>query len=208
MKQMTKIRIGIIATAFVLLAGLAIYGWYQTLNGPRMVTSEIDPNARQLGGAFTLTDQNGRTVNESILKGKWTAVFFGYTYGPDICPLTLQSLDRTKKAMGDKAKDLQIVFISVDPARDTPENLKAYLESGGFPKGVIGLTGTQAQIDAVTKAYGATAIRTGEPDSYIFNHTSIVYLMDPKGNFNAPLAEDLPPEKSAKMLREIMRSPY
>lgn len=208
MKQMTKIRIGIIAAAFVLLAGLAAFSWYQTLTGPRMVTSEIDPNARQLGGAFTLTDQNGHTVNESILKGKWTAVFFGYTYCPDVCPLTLQSLQRTQAALGDKAKDLQIVFISVDPARDTPENLKAYLESGGFPKGVIGLTGTQAQIDAVTKAYGATAVKKGDADSYTFNHTAIVYLMDPKGNFNAPLAEDLPPEKSAKMLRDIMRSPY
>lgn len=208
MKQMTKIRIGIIASAFVLLAGLAGYGWYQTLTAPRAVTSEIDPNARQLGGAFTLTDQYGRTVDESILKGKWSAVFFGYTYCPDICPLTLQALDRTKKAMGDKAKDLQIVFISVDPARDTPENLKVYLESGGFPKGVIGLTGTQEQIDAVTKAYGATAVKKGDADSYTFNHTSIIYLMDPKGNFNAPLTEDLPPEKSARMIRDIMRSPY
>lgn len=204
---MTKIRIGIIAAAFVLLAGLAGYSWYQTLSGPR-VTSQIDPNAQQLGGAFTLTDQYGRTVDESLLKGKWTALFFGYTYCPDICPLTLQSLDRVKTAMGDKGKDLQIVFVTVDPARDTPENVRVYLESGGFPKGVIGLTGTQGQIDAVTKAYGVTAEKKGEGDTYTYNHTSIVYLMDPKGNFNAPLTQDLPPEKAAKMIRDIMRSPY
>ena len=204
---MTKIRMGIIVAAFALLAGLAAMSWYNTLRAP-VSTSEIDPNAPQLGGAFTLTDQYGRTVDQSILKGKWTAVFFGYTYCPDICPLTLQSLARTKAAMGDEAKDLQIVFITVDPARDTPANVKAYLMSGGFPQGVIGLTGTQAQIAAVEKAYGVTAIRKGDGDTYTYNHSALVYLMDPKGHFNAPLTEDLPPEKSARMIKDIMRSPY
>lgn len=198
---------GIIIAAFALLAGLAGFSWYNTLRTP-VSTSEIDPNAQQIGGAFTLTDQNGHTVDQSILKGKWTAVFFGYTYCPDVCPLTLQSLARTKAAMGAKAKDLQIVFITVDPARDTPANLKAYLESGGFPQGVIGLTGTPEQIIAVEKAYMIKADKKGDGDTYTYNHSAVVYLMDPKGHFNAPLTGDLPPEKSAQMIKEIMRTPY
>ena len=202
---MTKIRIGIIAAAFLLLAGLAAFSWYNTLHGPR-VTSESDPNGAHIGGPFALVDQDGKPVDQSVLNGKWTAVFFGYTYCPDICPLTLQSLARTKAAMGKDGDKLQIVFITVDPARDTPINLKAYLASGGFPKGVIGLTGTDAQVATVEKAYGVTAIKQpGPTGSYTYSHSAVVYLMDPKGGFNSPLTEDLPPDQSARMIRDTMR---
>lgn len=202
---MTKLRMAIIAAAFVLLAGLAGWSWYSSLNGPR-VTSEADPAAAaRIGGAFSLVDQDGKPVDQSILKGKWTAVFFGYTYCPDICPLTLQSLARTKKALGDDAKRLQIVFITVDPARDTPANLKAYLKSGGFPEGVIGLTGTQGQVDAVEKAYGVTAVKQGSGDTYSYSHSAVIYLMNPAGKFDSPLGEDLPADKSAKVIRDAMK---
>ncbi|MBW8734156.1 MAG: SCO family protein [Asticcacaulis sp.] len=202
---MTKLRMAIIAAAFVLLAGLAGWSWYSTLGGAP-VTSEADPAAAgRIGGAFTLTDQDGKPVDQSILKGKWTAVFFGYTYCPDICPLTLQSLARTKAALGKDADKLQIVFITVDPARDTPANLKAYLKSGGFPQGVIGLTGTQAQVDAVEKAYGVTAVKQGSGDSYSYSHSAVIYLMNPAGKFDAPLGEDLPADESAKIIRDTMR---
>lgn len=208
---MTKIRIWIIAIAFVALAGLAGASWYQALNAPRASTSQADPNysGNTIGGPFTLVDQNGRTVDQSVLNGKWTAVFFGYTYCPDICPLTLQSLAQTRKAMGDKGKDLQIVFITVDPARDTPDALKAYLDSGGFPKGVIGLTGTQAQVDAAEKAYGVLAERQdSKSGGYTFSHSATIFLMNPKGAYSAVLTEDLPADKSAAMVKDIMRQPY
>lgn len=207
MAQMTKIRMAIITAALLILAGLAGFSWYTTLQSPRS-SSTVDPAAPQLGGAFTLIDQDGKPVDQSILNGKWTAVFFGYTYCPDVCPLTLQSLARTKSALGGAAKDLQIVFITVDPARDTPANLKTYLASGGFPPGVIGLTGTQAQVAAVEKAYGVTAVKQGKDDSYTYSHSAVIYLMDPKGHFNSPLTEDLPPAKSASIIKDIMRQPY
>ncbi len=200
---MTKIRMAIIAAAFLLLAGLAGYSWYHTLQGPR-VTSEADPAGSHIGGPFALVDQDGKPVDQSILNGKWTAVFFGYTYCPDICPTTLQFLAHTKAAMGNDAKNLQIVFVSVDPARDTPANLKAYLASGGFPQGVIGLTGTQQQVDAVEKAYGVTAVKQGNGDSYSYSHSAVIYLMDPKGAFNSPLGEDMKPEQSAKIIADVM----
>ncbi len=208
---MAKIRTWIIAVAFVLLAGVAGVSWYQALTRPRTVTSQADPNnpGARIGGPFTLVDQYGHPVDQSLLNGKWTAVFFGYTYCPDICPLTLQSLAQTKKAMGDKGKDLQVVFITVDPARDTPDALKAYLESGGFPQGVIGLTGTQAQVDAAEKAYGVQAERQdGKAGSYTFSHSAYIFLMNPKGQYASVLTEDLPADKSAAMVKDIMAQPY
>ncbi len=201
---MLKFRLAVIAAAFTLLIALAGVNWYNSLHaGANAVRSQADP-AVKIGGPFTLTDQDGKTVTEAVLKGKWTAVFFGYTYCPDVCPLTLQSLAHTQSLLGAKAKDFQIVFITVDPARDSPANLKAYLGSHGFPQGVIGLTGTQAQIDAVTQAFRASVTKTGSGDTYAFSHTAVIYLMDPKGAFNTPLAEDLGPDKNADQIRQSM----
>ena len=78
----------------------------------------------QVGGPFQLVDQNGRAVDQALLEGKWTLVFFGFTYCPEYCPTTLASLAATQSRLGDRAKDLQIVFISVDPERDTPQALR------------------------------------------------------------------------------------
>ena len=202
---MTKFRLAVIAAAFALLIGLAGYNWYSSLN-PRanVTTSQVDPAVR-IGGPFTLTDQDGKAVDQTILNGKWTAVFFGFTYCPDVCPVTLQSLARTKAAMGKQADKLQIVFITVDPERDTPANMKAYLASGGFPPGVIGLTGTPEQITAVERVYRISASRVGEGDTYTYNHTSLVYLMDPQGNFNSPLMSDLTPQQSADQIEDAMK---
>ena len=108
-----------------------------------------------VGGPFQLVDQDGRTVDQTMLDGKWSLVFFGFTYCPDYCPTTLTGLAATKARMGDKAKDLQIAFVSVDPQRDTPRALKDYLSSDGFPEGVVGLTGTPDQIATVAREYRA-----------------------------------------------------
>ena len=98
----------------------------------------ITAGQADVGGPFQLVDQQGRPVDESLLQGRWSLVFFGFTYCPDFCPTTLQALDATKQQLGDRADDLQIVFISIDPERDTPQMLKDYLSSDGFPEGVIG----------------------------------------------------------------------
>lgn len=114
-----------------------------------------------VGGDFTLVNQDGRTVDQTLLNGKWSLVFFGFTYCPDYCPTTLATLAAVEKELGDAAKDLQVVFISVDPARDTPQALKDYLSSDGFPPGVIGLTGTPDQVAAAAKAYRAFYEKVG-----------------------------------------------
>lgn len=207
---MTKFRLAIIAAAFALLIGLAGYNWYNSLKGGANVArsqyaSQVDPSVT-IGGPFTLTNQDGQRVDQSILNGKWTAVFFGYTYCPDVCPLTLQSLARTKAALGKDADKLQIVFITVDPERDSPANMKAYLASGGFPPGVIGLTGSSEEIKSVEKAYRVTASKSGDGDNYTYNHTAVIFLMNPKGQFDSPLMSDITPQQSAEQIKDSMKA--
>ena len=158
----------------------------------------------QIGGPFHLTDQNGRPRDESMLKGKWSAVFFGYTYCPDVCPTTLQTLAEAQDRLGAKAGRFQVVFISVDPGRDTPAQLKTYLSSPAFPKGAVGLTGTDQQIAAVAKAYHAFYQKQGAGADYEVQHGSAVYLMDPKGRFSGVVAFGLPPAEVARQVSEKM----
>ena len=158
----------------------------------------------KIGGPFQLVDQNGRPVDQTMLEGKWSLVFFGFTYCPDFCPTTLAALEATKQRLGDKAKDLQIVFISVDPERDTPQALKDYLSSDGFPEGVIGLTGTPAQVRAAADAYRAYYQKVGEGEGYTMNHSLTVYLMGPDGTFRTAVAEELGPERSAAIIERAM----
>lgn len=165
------------------------------------VTSTGQPD---IGGPFQLVDRSGQPVDESILRGHWSAVFFGFTYCPDYCPTTLQALAATKTRLGERADDLQIVFISVDPERDTPAALDSYLSSDAFPDGVIGLTGTPAQVAAAAEAYRAFYEKVGEGDDYLMNHSLSIYLMNPEGEFVMPLGHDLGPERMAGLIEGAM----
>jgi protein SCO1 len=157
-----------------------------------------------IGGPFHLTDQSGAQVDERILKGKWTAVYFGYTSCPDVCPTTLTNLAQAIDALGSRARDLQVVFISVDPERDTPSRLAAYLSIASFPKGMVGLTGTADQVAAAARAYRVYYKKAGDGPAYSVDHTSVVYLMDPEGQFSRPLSVDGPPAGAAKQILEAM----
>ena len=197
---MNRIRLSLIALCVVALAGLAGFGWYRSLSHPTASYGAGDAGGA-IGGPFTLTDTAGHTVTQAALNGKWSAVFFGYTYCPDICPTTFQVLGRAQKILGAKADNLQFLFITVDPARDTPAVLGAYVKSGGFPSHVIGLTGTDAQIAAAAKVYRATYQKVPQKDgTYNVMHTDIVYLMDPKGRFVAPVTGDMSPQQVADQI--------
>ena len=111
------------------------------------------PPPSSVGGPFQLVDQNGRPTTEATLKGQWNAVFFGFTYCPDVCPGTLQGLSAATDILGPKAKTLQIVFISVDPGRDNVEQMRNFLSADFVPKSTLGLSGTPQQVAAAAKAY-------------------------------------------------------
>ncbi len=159
--------------------------------------------AAAIGGPFHLVDQTGRPVDESILKGRWSAVYFGYTYCPDVCPTTLQMLAQAQTGLGDKAKDFRVVFITVDPARDTPAQLKDYLSNAGFPAGAVGLTGSAQQVAQAAAVYRVYIQKQGAGSSYTVNHSSVVYLMNPQGQFAAPISAGLTPDQARD---EILRA--
>ena len=153
-----------------------------------------------------MVDENGRTVDQSVLKGKWSIVFFGYTFCPDFCPLTLTTLGRTMTELGPKATNLQVVFITVDPARDTPSELKTYLSSKAFPRNTVGLTGTPAQIAQVAKDYGVYYQKAGSGPTYTVDHSTTLYLIDPSGHFRSVLADGETPKEQAGEIAQAMQA--
>jgi protein SCO1/2 len=164
------------------------------------------PEPSLIGGPFQMVDQTGKPVDQAVLQGKWSAVFFGFTYCPDVCPATLQALSAAVPLLTPaEAKKLQIVFVSVDPARDTPAQMKTYLDSQRLPTGTIGLTGTQAQLDAMAKVYRVVHEKAGDGADYTMNHSTAVYLMDPKGRFDSVLAYGLTPPQMAELIAKSMR---
>lgn len=164
-----------------------------------------DSAQADVGGPFELVNQDGQTVDESILEGRWSVVFFGFTYCPDICPSTLQAVAAAQEQLGPRGADLQTVFISVDPERDTPEQLKTYLSLDAFPDGVVGLTGAPEQIEQVAKAYYVYYRKSGEGPDYTVDHSTAAYLMDPQGRFNRVLAYGLSPDEMARLIRTAMQ---
>lgn len=175
-------------------------------NSRSQVAADVDVATGQplVGGDFTLVNQNGETVDQTLLNGKWSLVFFGFTYCPDYCPTTLGVLNAVQEGLGEDAKDLQIIFVSVDPERDTPQMLKDYLSSDGFPDGVIGLTGTDEQVREAAKAYRAFYKKVGEGEAYTMEHSLTTYLMGPDGKFRTALTHDLGPKRSQDVIRAAM----
>ncbi|WP_303698990.1 SCO family protein [Brevundimonas naejangsanensis] len=189
----------VIALALGLITMVVVGGRHQAAP-----TTDAATGQPLVGGPFTLTNQDGQAVTEKILEGKWSLVFFGFTYCPDYCPTTLGVLNAVQERMGDKAKDLQIVFISIDPERDTPQMLKDYLSSDGFPDDVIGLTGTPEQVAQVAREYRAFYQKVGEGEGYTMNHGLTVYLMGPDGKFRSAVAHDLGPSRTVTLIENAM----
>jgi protein SCO1/2 len=188
----------LVALATLMLAGLMVWRF----GAPPAPGQASGPG---VGGGFHLVDQAGRAVDETVLKHKWTAVFFGYTFCPDVCPTTLQTLGAASEQLGARARDFQVVFITVDPDRDTPPVLKAYLSSAAFPRGTIGLTGSSDQIAAVTKAYGVYYQKEGSGAGYAVDHSSAIYLMNPDGKFDSVIAYGLTPDQTRDQILKAMR---
>jgi protein SCO1/2 len=172
---------------------------------PRPAQTHQQAQGTEPGGPFTLVNQDGQPVDQSVLKGKWSVVFFGYTFCPDFCPTTLTTLGKAMDQLGPKAKDAQVVFITIDPARDTPAAMKSYISSRVFPKNMIGLTGTQAQVARVAKEYVVFFQKEGSGSTYTMYHSTALYLMDPDGKFHGVIADGLTPEEDARQISEAMR---
>ena len=176
---------------------LLMAGALTACNASSDTTAAAPPLAgAKIGGPFTLTDQDGKTVRDTDFAGKYRLVYFGYSYCPDICPVDLQKLMRGLAAFekSDPARGAKIapMFITVDPERDTPAALKPFV-SRYHPR-LIGLTGTPEQIAAVAKAYVViyNKVPGSAPDRYLMAHSQLAFLMDPAGKPLALLPLDDP----------------
>jgi protein SCO1/2 len=173
-------------------------------------------NARafgEIGGPFSLVNQDNVAVTEKSFQGKPALIYFGFTYCPDICPLSLQTmtqaLDVAKAVQGSKSEAIQPILISLDPERDTPAVLKAYIASAGFPASLQGLTGTSQQIAAAAKAfkvgYRKSVPEGAKPEDYVIDHTSIFYLMDSKGKLATFFSSDPDPKDMGQCIAAISK---
>ena len=150
-----------------------------------------------VGGPFSLTTQEGKTLTDKDLRGAPFLVFFGFTHCPDICPTKLFETSEILRAAGTKGEKLRALFVTVDPERDTPEVMKSYL--GSFDPRIVGLSGDRPAIDAMVKVYRAYARKVPlKDDDYTMDHTALVYLMGKDGNFIGAFNTEQPPAQAAQ----------
>jgi protein SCO1/2 len=158
-----------------------------------------------LGGPFTLENSAGKTVSDRDYRGKFMLVYFGYTFCPDVCPTTLNAVADAMDKLGTKADQVQPLFITVDPRRDTPTVMQQY--TAAFSPRITGLTGSPDEIARVAKEYRVyyAEHRTGPgPDDYSMDHSSVLYLMGPDGRFIAPIRADASGDQMAATLAKLM----
>lgn len=167
-----------------------------------------DAGARQgepeIGGPFTLVDQDGRTVTDADFRGRWLLVYFGFTYCPDICPTSLTRNSDAIDLLGKMGEKVTPVLISIDPERDTPEKMKEYVHF--FHPRMVGLTGTPEQVAAAAKQYRVFYMKApgNQPDTYVVDHSSFTYLVDPNGRFVQFFRGEASPQEVADKLKPLL----
>lgn len=196
---MTERNVRIVSIGLALAASLAsVYYW-----SDRWPTVGIAMKEVAIGGPFRLIGSNSEIVDTKTLKGKPFAVFFGYTRCPEACPTIMMELSQLLGEGGDAAKDFRVFFITVDPARDTPDTLREYMSN--FDRRIVGLSGTEAEIADVAKLYRAfyQKVPTSSGD-YTMNHTAVVYLMNDEGLASSVIGFGDPHEVALNKLKRLL----
>ncbi len=212
-----------IAIAALLLLAVAAFGYYiANIEAPRPPdfgkAASLLPTPRAIS-AFELVDSDGARFDHDRLVGKWSLFFFGYTYCPDICPTTLQTLGRVKahwdELQASEEADAsfeppQVVFVSVDPERDSPERIGEYV--GYFDSRFVGVTGEPIQLQILGLSVGAYFKKVKPEGSestsatgYLMNHSAKLYLVDPQARLRAVLDDPHDIEEFANLVTEIQR---
>ncbi|MAY62460.1 MAG: cytochrome c oxidase assembly protein [Rhizobiales bacterium] len=197
---MTATRSLLWAFIFVLalLLGWLSFEWYRSAGGP---------GEAPYGVPFQLTDQNGDPITEQALRGQPTALFFGFTHCPEVCPTTLFELDGWLKQADPDGDSIDAYFVTVDPERDTPEVLKNYVSA--VSDRITGISGSPEKIAEVVKGFHIYAkkvpLESGEPDDYTMDHTASVFLLDSDGRFKSTIAWGEDPEIAVKKLENLVK---
>ena len=176
MKSLQRLRILVWSASAVLIVLIAV-ALYWSKGGALSSTM-----VAAIGGPFTLVDQRGDTVTEAALKGHPSAIFFGYTFCPDVCPTTLSDMTDWLQKLGPDGDRLKVYFVTVDPERDTRDQIASYLQA--FDQRITGLTGSRAAIDQMLKEYRVYSRKVPlDGGSYSMDHTASVYLLDKDAAF-------------------------
>lgn len=171
---------------------------------PGSVSEPENTAAALIGGPFTLTDQHGNVVTESILGDHWSVIYFGYTFCPDVCPLTLQNVSLAIEDLGGRGDRVQPIFISVDPWRDTPEVMEFY--AANFHPRMLALSGTPEQVAEAAASYRVFYAPTQKPDdpNFLVEHTSLLYVTGPDGRYVTHISHTSSVEEIVAKLRELL----
>ncbi len=174
------------------------------------VTKFFDEDVEQaatvtIGGPFELVDGTGQVFTEKDLNGKPTLMFFGFTYCPDVCPTTLSDMQGWIEDLGPQADDLNFVFVSVDPERDTPDVIADYVAA--FDSRVVPLTGSVDQVNQVVKDYRVYARKVPlEDGDYTMDHTAAIYLLDGDQDFVGTISYQEPEDRALPKIRKLLGS--
>lgn len=182
----------------------AVLGGCDALNkGPSFKSIDIT-GTKEYASDFRLTDQNGQVRTLADFRGKVVTIFFGYLNCPDFCPTHLMRQKEVLKLLGSDASKLQTLFVTVDPARDSQEALKAYMKA--FDPGFLGLRGTPEEVDAVARAFKAfyRRVPVEGSSSYSMEHTTITLAFDPLGRLRLAIRHELPAADVAADLKQLM----
>ncbi len=194
---MTPMRLIAYALLFVLAVavGWMTFSWYRTLHG-----------GEAYGAPFTLVDQRGQPITEQAFRGHPSAVFFGFTHCPEVCPTTLFEMDGWMSELGDEGKALQAFFVSIDPERDTPEVLDRYVSN--VSERITGITGAPGDVAVMAKSFGIYSKKVPLDDGgYTMDHTASIILLDSAGAFFGTIAYGENPDNAlAKLKRLIEKS--
>jgi len=203
--RLRLITVAALALGIVLLAAGAVF-WLRPQAPTPVANSGVVQVAKgtAIGGPFQLIDQNGQAVSEADFAGRFMLVYFGFTHCPDVCPTELQTMANAIDRLGGDAARVAPVFITVDPERDTPDQLKGYVAA--FHPRMVGLTGSPEQIATVAKAfkiYYSKAQNAG--GDYQVDHTSFVYLMGPDGSLRSLFRSGISDKAMATEIQNQLR---
>ena len=156
------------------------------------------------GQEFALASSQGGTFTQNELRGTPSLVFFGYTFCPDVCPTTLAETTAWRAALDLAPEDLRIIFVTVDPERDTPEMVKEYVEA--YDPSIIGLVGSPEQTENAKKAFGVFSEKVGEPDDpyYLVNHSALTFMIDENGQFVGTIAYQEAQETAVAKVKRLV----
>lgn len=196
---------------------LILFGLNMVIDRPAAITTETSSSGTaDIGGAFTLTNQKGAKIDSKDLLGKPMLIYFGFSHCPAICPTDMATFTQVLKGLGADGDRISAVMVTVDPARDTPERLATFLKD--FDPRIIGLTGTEAEINTVKDAYKVFAQKVEmdaaalesmglKPDDYMMDHSTLTYLMGKDGKYVTHFPHNSNPQDIITQIQKLLYDP-